>query len=89
MALSNTQKEEIVKKYQRDSKDTGSSEVQVALLTANITSLTGHMQTHKHDYHSRRGLLGMVNKRRKLLSYLKKTEAQRYRDLIASLGLRK
>ena len=89
MALSNTQKEEIVKKYQRDSKDTGSSEVQVALLTANITSLTGHMQTHKHDYHSRRGLLGMVNKRRKLLSYLKKTDIQRYRDLIASLGLRK
>ena len=89
MALSTTAKKEIVEKFQRDGKDTGSTEVQVALLSANIAQLTKHMQTHKHDFHSRRGLLGMVNKRRKLLNYLKRKDVQRYRDLISELGLRK
>ena len=89
MALSTIVKKEIVEKFQRDNKDTGSTEVQVALLSANIAQLTKHMQTHKHDFHSRRGLLGMVNKRRKLLNYLKRKDVQRYRDLISELGLRK
>ena len=89
MALSTTVKKEIVEKFQRERSDTGSTEVQVALLSANITELTKHMQTHKHDYHSRRGLLGMVNKRRKLLNYLKRKDVQRYRELISQLGLRK
>jgi small subunit ribosomal protein S15 len=89
MALSNTAKKEIVSKYQRDGKDTGSSEVQIALLTANIQHLTAHMKTHKHDFHSRHGLIGQVNKRRKLLSYLKKKDAKGYRELIEKLGLRK
>ena len=89
MALLTTAKKEIIKKIQRSSNDTGSTEVQVALLSANITQLTHHMQTHRHDYHSRRGLLGMVNKRRKLLSYLKRKDIARYRHLISQLGLRK
>lgn len=89
MALSTAVKKEIVEKFQRDGKDTGSTEVQVALLSANIAQLTQHMQTHKHDFHSRRGLLGIVNKRRKLLNYLKRKDIQRYRDLISELGLRK
>lgn len=89
MALSTTKKTEIVAKFQCNGGDTGSTEVQVALLSANITQLTQHMQMHKHDYHSRRGLLGMVNKRRKLLAYLKRKDIQRYRQLISQLGLRK
>lgn len=89
MALSTQTKQDIVAKFRRDEKDTGSVEVQVALLTANIDSLTEHMKTHKKDFHSRRGLIGQVNSRRKLLSYLKETELQRYRDLIEKLGLRK
>lgn len=89
MALTNTAKKAIVEQYRRDEKDTGSPEVQIALLTANITDLTKHMQAHIHDFHSRRGLIGQVNKRRKLLTYLKKKDAQRYKDLIEKLGLRK
>ena len=89
MALSTLQKQEIVKKYQKDAKDTGSTEVQVALLTADIVSLTEHMKANKKDHHSRRGLLAKVNKRRSLLTYLKNKDLQRYQDLIASLGLRK
>ena len=89
MALSNTAKKEIINQFKRDEKDTGSTEVQVALLTANIIELTQHMQTHKHDFHSRRGLIAQVNKRRKLLSYIKKTDIERYRALIEKLGLRK
>jgi small subunit ribosomal protein S15 len=89
MALSSLKKQEIVKQFQRDGKDTGSTEVQVALLSANITELTSHMQSHKHDFHSRRGLIGQVNKRRKLLDYLKRTDVERYRTLIDKLGLRK
>lgn len=89
MALINTTKKAIVDEYRRDEKDTGSPEVQIALLTANIIDLTKHMQTHIHDFHSRRGLIGQVNKRRKLLTYLKKRDTQRYRTLIEKLGLRK
>ncbi|MBL1217829.1 MAG: 30S ribosomal protein S15 [Planctomycetes bacterium] len=82
-------KGEIVEKYRRHESDSGSPEVQVALLTDRISYLTGHLKTHKHDYHSRRGLLGMVSKRNRLLRYLAKTDRARYRALIESLGLRK
>jgi small subunit ribosomal protein S15 len=89
MALVNTAKKAIVEEFKRDENDTGSPEVQVALLTANIKELTEHMREHKHDFHSRRGLIGQVNKRRKLLTYLKGRNVQRYRDLIEKLNLRK
>ena len=89
MAISTEQKAGIVAGNQREAGDTGSPEVQVALLSANITELTGHFKTHIHDHHSRQGLLRMVSQRRKLLDYLKKKDLQRYRDLIAKLGLRK
>lgn len=82
------QKQDIVKEYQTGDKDTGSPEVQVALLTARIKDLTNHFGTHKKDHHSRRGLLRLVNQRRKLLAYLKKKDLERYRSLIARLGLR-
>lgn len=89
MALSNEAKAQIVKEYQRGENDTGSTEVQVALLTANITSLSSHFKQFKKDNHSRRGLIRMVNKRRSLLDYLKKEDLARYQDLIARLGLRR
>ena len=89
MALSAEQKGEIVKNHQRGDADTGSPEVQVALLTANITALTDHFSEHKADHHSRRGLLRMVNTRRKLLDYLKGKDSKRYQDLISTLGLRR
>lgn len=89
MALSTQIKADIVKDYQRTSGDTGSPEVQVALLTARITDLSGHFKTHSKDHHSRQGLLRMVNTRRKLLDYLKTSDVNRYRDLIGRLGLRK
>ncbi len=89
MALSAEQKEQIVKAHARGDADTGSPEVQVALLTANITSLTDHFNKHKGDHHSRQGLLRMVNKRRKLLDYLKSKDIKRYQDLIGRLGLRR
>jgi len=89
MALSNQQKADIVKDYQRDEGDTGSPEVQVALLTARITDLSDHFKAHEKDHHSRQGLLRMVNQRRKLLDYLKSKDLNRYRDLIGRLGLRK
>lgn len=82
-------KEEIVQKHRKHDKDTGSPEVQVALLTERINHLTQHFQTHKHDHHSRRGLLKLVARRRSLLNYLKNNDVQRYKDLIESLGLRK
>jgi small subunit ribosomal protein S15 len=82
-------KSKIVSEYQRSESDTGSPEVQVALLTGRIQYLTDHFKTHKGDHHSRRGLLRMVNQRRSLLDYLKKTDLQRYRDLIQRLGLRR
>jgi len=89
MALSAEEKGQVVKQYQRGDADTGSTEVQVALLTANITHLTNHFSKHKADHHSRQGLLRMVNKRRKLLDYLKSKDSKRYQDLISSLGLRR
>ena len=89
MALSAEKKEQIVKSHQRGEADTGSPEVQVALLTANITDLTGHFAKHKGDHHSRQGLLRMVNRRRKLLDYLKNKDSKRYQDLISNLGLRR
>ena len=89
MALSAQQKAEIVKEYQQSSSDTGSPEVQVALLTARITDLTDHFKVNKKDHHSRQGLLRMVNQRRNLLDYLKSSNLDRYRELISRLGLRK
>ena len=89
MALTKEKKTEIIKKYQLDDKDTGSVEVQVALLTERINDLNEHLKVHKHDYHSNRGLLKMVGQRKSLLSYLAKTDVQRYRDLVKKLGLRK
>ncbi len=89
MALTSEQKAEIVAKYSRGEGDTGSPEVQVALLTARIEDLAPHFREHKHDNHSRQGLLRLVNQRRKLLNYLKRKDLNRYRELIASLGLRK
>ena len=89
MALSAAQKEEIVKEYAQGEGDTGSPEVQVALLTANINQLQSHFKEHIHDHHSRRGLIRMVNSRRKLLDYLKSKNLDRYAALIKSLGLRR
>ena len=89
MALNAEVKAGIVKDYQLAEGDTGSPEVQVALLTANINELQGHFASHKHDHHSRRGLLRMVNQRRSLLDYLKKKDIERYRELIKRLGLRR
>ncbi len=89
MALSVVEKSNIVKDFRRSDSDTGSPEVQVALLTERIRGLTEHFKEHKHDHHSRQGLLRMVNRRRKLLDYLKSTEPDRYRELISRLGLRK
>ena len=89
MALTAEQKQEIVAEYQRDGTDTGSTEVQVALLTHNINSLQEHFAAHRRDHHSRRGLRAMVSQRRKLLDYLKRTDQNRYTDLIAKLGLRR
>ena len=89
MALSADQKGQIVSDNKRSDTDTGSPEVQVALLTSNITGLTEHFNKHKGDHHSRQGLLRMVNKRRKLLDYLKAKDQERYRELITRLGLRR
>ena len=89
MSLSGEQKSSIIEKYRLDESDTGSPEVQVALLSARISELTGHFNTHKKDHHSRQGLLRRVNRRRKLLNYLKAQDTDRYRKLIASLGLRR
>jgi len=89
MALSAEKKNEIVDEYKRDQGDTGSPEVQVALLTHNINALQDHFSDHKKDHHSRRGLIRMVNRRRKLLDYLKNKDADRYTDLIKRLGLRR
>ena len=87
--MSEINKQEIIKQYQRAEGDSGSPEVQVALLTARINGLTEHFKTHPKDFHSRRGLLMMVSRRRKLLDYLKRTNVESYRKLIDSLGLRK
>ncbi len=89
MSITAERKAEVIKANARDANDTGSPEVQVAILTERIANLTGHFKTHAKDNHSRRGLLVLVNTRRSLLDYLKKIDAQRYTDLIAKLGLRK
>ncbi|AFP32270.1 MULTISPECIES: 30S ribosomal protein S15 [Marinobacter] len=89
MALSANEKAQIVKDYQQAESDTGSPEVQVALLSANINKLQGHFKINKQDHHSRRGLIRMVNQRRKLLDYLKGKSADRYLELIKRLGLRR
>ena len=88
MAVADIDKSKIVADFQRAKGDTGSPEVQVALLTARINDLTGHFKEHKKDHHSRRGLLRMVSRRRKLLDYLKSRNPASYKDLIAKLGLR-
>ncbi len=89
MALTKEQKTEIVKKYGKDANDTGSCEVQIAILTEEIKGLTEHLKEHKHDYHSRRGLLMKVGKRKSLLSYLAKKDVNRYREIVKALNLRK
>jgi small subunit ribosomal protein S15 len=89
MSISVTQKQEVVTEYRRGDGDTGSPEVQVALLSARIENLTTHFKSHIHDHHSRRGLLKMVSQRRKLLDYLKNKDVDRYRDIVTRLGLRR
>jgi len=87
--LGTEQKQDIIEKFKRHEGDTGSPEVQVALLTERITYLINHFKTHKKDHHSRRGLLKMVGQRRRLLDYLKKQDVDRYRTIIKALGLRR
>lgn len=89
MSLTPEAKNEIIEKYSRGTGDTGSTAVQVALLSARITYLSEHLKEHRKDHHSRRGLLMMVGKRRRLLSYLEKSDFDQYKELIASLGLRR
>lgn len=89
MAMTANDKADVISKYARGSGDTGSPEVQVALLSARINELTPHFSSNKKDHHSRRGLLRMVNQRRKLLDYLKRKDLGRYQELIQSLGLRR
>jgi small subunit ribosomal protein S15 len=89
MALKRDTKEEIIKKYARERGDTGSPEVQIALLTAQITKLAEHLTGHKGDEHSRKGLLGMVAKRRRLLNYLRTKDTERYAKLVKEVGLEK
>ena len=89
MSITTEKKVEIINEFQKQSGDTGSPEVQVAILTAKIRRLTEHFKIHKHDHHSRRGLLKMVSRRRKLLDYLKKISGERYLALIGALGLRR
>lgn len=87
--ISKELKSQIIDKYKRDEKDTGSPEVQIAILSERINELTEHLKVHKKDNHSRRGLLKMVGKRRNLLNYLAKKDINRYREIVAQLGLRK
>ncbi len=89
MALTKEEKAQIVKKYAKKDGDTGSAEVQIAILTKEISELTEHLKTHKHDFHSRRGLLKKVGHRRSLLNYLMKKDVTRYREIVKQLGLRK
>ncbi|MCK5003793.1 MAG: 30S ribosomal protein S15 [Candidatus Aminicenantes bacterium] len=89
MSITTEEKQKVIGKYQTNDKDTGSSNVQVALLTNRIKDLTDHFNVHKKDHHSRRGLLVMVAKRRKLLTYIRKKDYQQYLDIIGSLKLRK
>lgn len=89
MALKKEKKDEIVSKYRTHEKDTGSAEVQIAILTEEINNLNAHLKEHKHDYHSNKGLLKKVGKRNNLLKYLAKKDVQRYRAIVKKLGLRK
>jgi small subunit ribosomal protein S15 len=89
MSITAEKKNELIGQFKQHEGDTGSPEVQIALLTERITNLTEHLKDHKQDHHSRRGLLQMVGKRRKLLDYLKREDVNRYRDLIQRLGIRK
>ena len=89
MSITQQEKTELIKKFGRGENDTGSTEVQVAILTTRINNLTEHLKTHKKDFHSRRGLLVMVGQRRRLLDYLNSNSNERYADLIKSLGLRR
>ena len=88
MAVTKDRKAELIKQYGKDEKDSGSAPVQVALLTERIRELTDHMKSHQKDFHTRRGLLMLVGKRRRLLSYIKANDIEEYRTLIASLGIR-
>jgi len=89
MSITKNEKLEIVNNFGATEKDTGKSEVQIALLTKRIANLTEHLKDHKHDHHTRRGLVMMVGKRRRLLNYLERTQLNRYRDIIKSLSLRR
>ena len=89
MTIVKERKQEVIGEFQRIAGDTGSPEVQIAILTTRVNNLTEHMRTHRKDYATRRGLLAMVSRRRRLLDYLKKIEAQRYLDIIGRLGIRK
>lgn len=89
MALTKEDKTQLIREHARSQGDTGSADVQIAVLTKRIADLTGHLKTHKSDHHSRRGLLQMVGRRRRLLDYLRREDIERYRQLIAKLGLRR
>ena len=89
MTITKERKQEVIQEYRLGEVDSGSPEVQIALLTTRINGLTGHLRTHSKDYASRRGLLGMVSRRRRLLDYLRRNDAQRYLDIIGRLGIRK
>jgi small subunit ribosomal protein S15 len=89
MTLTQEDKLEVVERFGKDANDTGATEVQIALLTRRINDLTEHLRTHKHDHHSRRGLLMLVGRRRRFLNYLQKKDLERYRSLIRELGLRR
>ncbi|GAA3615785.1 MULTISPECIES: 30S ribosomal protein S15 [Secundilactobacillus] len=89
MAISQEKKNEIMKQFARHEGDTGSAEVQIAVLTADINELNNHMKAHKKDFHSQRGLMKKIGHRRNLLAYLRKSDVQRYRELIKALGLRR
>jgi small subunit ribosomal protein S15 len=89
MTLTQEDKREVVERFGKDANDTGATEVQIALLTRRINDLTEHLRAHKHDHHSRRGLLMLVGRRRRFLNYLQKNDLERYRSLIRELGLRR
>ena len=89
MSITTEKKKEVIKKFAKEKGDTGSPEVQIAILTERINNLTGHFKDHKKDVHSRRGLLKMVNRRRRLLDYLKAKEEEEYKKIVKELGLRK
>ena len=89
MTITRERKQELIQDYRREESDTGSPEVQVAILTTRINNLTGHMQTHKKDYACRRGLVALVSRRRRLLDYLKRVDPQRYLEIIQRLSIRK